>query len=203
MHPIHAQIVGCGSYLPDRILTNADLARQLDTSDDWIVARTGIQQRHIAAEGERTSDLAAHAAERALADAGIPPSDVDLLIVGTSTPDDTFPATATQVQAKLGMTRGAAFDVQAVCSGFVFALATADSFIRAGQTRTAVVIGAETYSRILDWTDRGTCVLFGDGAGALVLRAANGGGEPALAVGNRQRGILSTHLHSDGRLLRA
>ena len=199
MHPIHAQIVGCGSYLPDRILTNADLARQLDTSDDWIVARTGIQQRHIAAEGERTSDLAAHAAERALADAGIPPSDVDLLIVGTSTPDDTFPATATQVQAKLGMTRGAAFDVQAVCSGFVFALATADSFIRAGQTRTAVVIGAETYSRILDWTDRGTCVLFGDGAGALVLRAANGGGEPALAVGNRPRGILSTHLHSDGR----
>ncbi len=198
MQPIHAQIVGCGSYLPDRILSNADLARQLDTSDDWIVARTGIRQRHIAAEGELTSDLAARAAERALADAGVPVAEVDLVLVGTTTPDDTFPATATKVQAKLGITRGAAFDIQAVCSGFVFALATADNFIKAGQVRTAVVIGAETYSRILDWTDRGTCVLFGDGAGALVLRAANGGAAPA-AVGNRPRGILSTHLHSDGR----
>ena len=198
MQHISSQIVGCGSYLPERILTNADLARQLETSDDWIVARTGIRQRHIAAEGELTSDLATHAAERALADAGVPATEVDLVVVGTTTPDDTFPATATRVQAKLGVTRGAAFDIQAVCSGFIFALATADNFIKAGQARTALVIGAETYSRILDWTDRGTCVLFGDGAGAVVLRGANGSGD-AAAVGNRQLGILSTHLHSDGR----
>lgn len=198
MQHISSQIVGCGSYLPERILTNADLARQLDTSDDWIVARTGIRQRHIAADGELTSDLATHAAERALADAGMPAAEVDLIVVGTSTPDDTFPATATRVQAKLGATRGAAFDIQAVCSGFIFALATADNFIKAGQVRTALVIGADTNSRIVDWTDRGTCVLFGDGAGAVVLRGANGSGD-AAAAGNRQRGILSTHLHSDGR----
>ncbi len=200
MPQMRSQIVGCGSYLPERILTNADLARQLDTSDEWIAARTGIRQRHIAADGELTSDLATRAAERALAKAGVAAAELDLIIVGTTTPDDTFPATATRVQAKLGCRSGAAFDIQAVCSGFVFALAIADNFIRAGQARTALVIGAETYSRILDWTDRGTCVLFGDGAGALVLRAEGGGsGENAAPVGNRSRGILSTHLHSDGR----
>jgi 3-oxoacyl-[acyl-carrier-protein] synthase-3 len=197
---LSSRIIGCGSYLPQRILTNAELAQQLETSDEWIVARTGIRQRHIAAEGELTSDLATCAAARALANAEITAAEVDLIIVGTSTPDDTFPATATQVQAKLGSTRGVAFDLQAVCSGFVFALATADNFIRAGQVQTALVIGAETYSRILDWSDRGTCVLFGDGAGAVVLRAANGaGGEQTAPVGNRALGILSTHLHSDGR----
>jgi 3-oxoacyl-[acyl-carrier-protein] synthase-3 len=183
-------ILGCGSYLPERILSNAELARQLDTSDDWIVARTGIRQRHIAADGEVTSDLATRAAERALAAAGLAAADVDLVIVGTTTPDDTFPATATRVQAKLGMTRGFAFDVQAVCSGFVYSLAVADNFIRSGHVSTALVIGAETYSRILDWSDRGTCVLFGDGAGAVVLRAEEGAGD---------RGVLSTHLHADGR----
>lgn len=206
-------IVSCGSYLPERILSNAELARQLDTSDDWIVGRTGIRQRHIAADGELTSDLATRAAERALAAAGLTAADVELIIVGTSTPDDTFPATATQVQAKLGMNRGFAFDVQAVCSGFVYALSVADKFIRTGQVRTAMVIGAETYSRILDWNDRGTCVLFGDGAGALLLQASDGangtpdghgaGGTPVdrdtNKVTNLPRGILSTHLHSDGR----
>ncbi|MBK8209605.1 MAG: ketoacyl-ACP synthase III [Rhodospirillales bacterium] len=197
---LSSQIIGCGSYLPERILTNAELAQQLETSDEWIMARTGIRQRHIAAEGELTSDLATSAAERALVNAGVTAAEVDLIIVATSTPDDTFPATATRVQAKLGSTRGAAFDLQAVCSGFVFALATANNFIRAGQVQTVLVIGAETYSRIVDWSDRGTCVLFGDGAGAVVLRAANGaGGETAAPVGNRARGILSTHLHSDGR----
>lgn len=197
---LRSHIIGCGSYLPQRILTNAELAHQLETSDEWIVARTGIRQRHIAAEGELTSDLATTAAERALANAGVTASEVDLIIVATSTPDDTFPATATRVQAKLGSTHGAAFDLQAVCSGFVFALATADNFIKTGQVQTALVIGAETYSRILDWTDRGTCVLFGDGAGGVVLQAVNGaGGETAAPVGNRARGILSTHLHSDGR----
>jgi 3-oxoacyl-[acyl-carrier-protein] synthase III len=208
-------ILGCGSYLPERILSNGELASQLETSDDWIVGRTGIRQRHIAADGELTSDLATRAAERALSAAGLSAGDVDLIVVGTTTPDDTFPATATRVQAKLGMTRGAAFDVQAVCSGFIYALAVADSLIRIGQAVTALVIGAETYSRILDWTDRGTCVLFGDGAGALVLRAAgaekaapaerpasasDAGGTVAGAHGaNLPRGILSTHLHSDGR----
>ncbi len=220
MHTIISKIVGSGSYLPERILSNSELARQLDTSDDWIVGRTGIRQRHIAADGELTSDLATHAAERALEAAGLTAADVELIIVGTSTPDDTFPATATQVQAKLGMTRGFAFDVQAVCSGFVYALTVADKFIRTAQVRTALVIGAETYSRILDWSDRGTCVLFGDGAGALLLRADDGaigsagdgeiGGVGAGEAGagsssgegggaNLQRGILSTHLHSDGR----
>jgi 3-oxoacyl-[acyl-carrier-protein] synthase III len=202
-----SEVIGCGSYLPERILTNDELARRLDTSNEWIVARTGIGQRHIAADGEVTSDLGARAAERALAAAGVSTEDVDLIIVGTSTPDDTFPATATQVQAKLGITRGVAFDVQAVCSGFVFALAVADNFIKNGQARTALVVGAETYSRILDWNDRGTCVLFGDGAGALVLRASGGaargdGGVEGAVVGvgdNCPRGILSTHLHSDGR----
>lgn len=194
-----SQILGCGSYLPERILTNADLARQIETSDEWIVARTGIRQRHIAAEGELTSDLAVYAADRALASAGMAAADIDLIVLGTTTPDDTFPATATKVQANLGLTRGAAFDVQAVCSGFVYALAVADNFIKVGQAQTALVIGAETFSRILDWEDRGTCVLFGDGAGALVLRG-DGARTGGLGVGGSQeRGILSTHLHSDGR----
>jgi len=190
MADLRSRIVGCGAYLPERVLTNAELAKQMDTTDEWIITRTGIRQRHIAAEGECTSDLAFQAAGRALDAAGLPAEDVDLIIVGTTTPDDTFPSTATKVQAMLGLTHGAAFDVQAVCSGFVFALSVADNFIRNGQAKTALVIGAETYSRILDWEDRGTCVLFGDGAGALVIRA------DAAENGD---GILSTHLHSDGR----
>ena len=179
------------------MLSNDELAAQIETSNDWIVTRTGIQRRHIAAEGEFTSDLAAEAARRALAHAGIGAGDVDLIVVATSTPDDTFPATATQVQAKLGLTTGAAFDVQAVCSGFVFALAVADNFIRAGQAETALVIGAETYSRILDWDDRGTCVLFGDGAGAVVVSRTTELAGPAR--NGQPPAILSTHLHSDGR----
>lgn len=190
---LRSHIVGCGSYLPSRIVTNSELAAMVDTSDEWIVERTGIRQRHIAAEGETTSDLATAAAVKALQMAEVKASEIDLLIVATATPDNTFPATATKVQQRLGMTGGAAFDVQAVCSGFIYALSVADNFIKAGQARTAVVIGAETFSRILDWTDRGTCVLFGDGAGAVVLR---GSAEPGT---NRDRGILSTHLHSDGR----
>lgn len=186
-------IAGCGAYLPERVLTNDELARRVDTSDEWIVERTGIRQRHIAAEGELTSDLALAAARRALDAAGMTASDLDLIVLATATPDETFPATATRVQARLGMHRGMAFDVQAVCSGFVYALATADNFIRNGQARTALVIGAETFSRILDWEDRATCVLFGDGAGAVVLRAVEGEGTSA------DRGVLSTHLHSDGR----
>jgi 3-oxoacyl-[acyl-carrier-protein] synthase-3 len=193
-----SQILGCGSYLPDRILTNSELAERIETSDAWIAARTGIRQRHIAGDGELTSDLAVRAAERALSVTGVAAVDVDLIVLATTTPDDTFPATATQVQAKLGITRGVAFDLQAVCSGFVFAIAVADNFIKVGQARTALVIGAETFSRILDWTDRGTCVLFGDGAGALLLRAADGA-ERFAPGGNRDRGVLSTHLHSDGR----
>ena len=185
-------VAGCGAYLPSRILTNADLAQKLETSDEWIVQRTGIRERRIAADGEMTSDLAIRAAEAALNNAGMSGRDLDLIVLATSTPDETFPATATRVQAALGMTRGAAFDVQAVCSGFVFALAVADNFIRAGQARTALVIGAETFSRILDWTDRGTCVLFGDGAGAVVLIAGEGSGKG-------DRGVLSTHIFSDGR----
>jgi 3-oxoacyl-[acyl-carrier-protein] synthase III len=187
-----SEVIGCGAYLPEHIVSNADLAERLDTSDAWIVQRTGIRQRHVAAPGEFTSDLAVIAAERALAAAGLTGADIDLIVLATATPDNTFPATATKVQARLGMTRGAAFDVQAVCSGFIYALATADNFIRCGQARTALVIGAETFSRILDWEDRGTCVLFGDGAGALVLRSVPSNGSPA------ERGILSTHLHSDG-----
>ncbi len=187
-----AQVIGCGAYLPERIVTNAELAQRLDTSDEWIVQRTGIRQRHIAATGELTSDLALRAAESALATAGMKAADLDLIVLATATPDNTFPATATKVQARLGMRRGAAFDVQAVCSGFIYALSVADSFIRSGQAGTVMVIGAETFSRILDWEDRGTCVLFGDGAGALVLRAGPSDGSKA------ERGILSTHLHSDG-----
>ena len=194
-------IAGCGSYLPERVVTNEELAERVDTSDDWIVARTGIRQRHIAADDQTTSDLALAAAERALEHAGIPASEVDLLVLATTTPDQTFPATATKVQHRLGMTNGAAFDVQAVCSGFVYGLAVADNFIKAGQARTVVLIGAETFSRILDWEDRGTCVLFGDGAGAVVLRAAENGedsGDVSEAGHNRGRGVLSTHIHSDG-----
>ena len=185
-------VLGCGGYLPERIVTNAELAERLDTSDEWIVQRTGIRQRHVAAPGELTSDLAVKAAERALADAGRSSADIDLIVVATATPDNTFPATAAKVQARLGITRGAAFDVQAVCTGFIYALATADNFLRCGQAKRALVIGAETFSRILDWQDRGTCVLFGDGAGAVVLEARPSNGS-AL-----ERGVLSTHLHSDG-----
>ncbi|MGA8380079.1 MAG: beta-ketoacyl-ACP synthase III [Stellaceae bacterium] len=189
---LRSQIVGCGAYLPARIVTNDDLAARLDTSDAWIRQRTGIGERRVAAAGELTSDLAVRAAQQALDGAGMNGSDLDLIVLATATPDNTFPATATKVQARLGMHRGAAFDIQAVCAGFIFALATADNALRLGQARTALVIGAETFSRILDWDDRGTCVLFGDGAGALVLKAVP---EP----GPRGRHILSNHLHSDGR----
>jgi 3-oxoacyl-[acyl-carrier-protein] synthase-3 len=189
---LRSQVVGCGGYLPERIVTNDELAARLDTSDTWIRQRTGIAERRIAADGQLTSDLAFAAASRALEHAGMSGSDLDLIVLATATPDQTFPSTAVKVQARLGMKRGAAFDVQAVCSGFVFALAVADNALRLGQARTALVIGAETFSRILDWQDRGTCVLFGDGAGAVVLNAV-----PEAPGG---RGILSTHLHSDGRL---
>jgi len=188
-------VAGVGRYLPERIVTNAELAKTVDTSDEWIRERSGITQRHIAAEGELTSDLATHAAREALKSAGMEPDDIDLIVVATSTPDETFPASATVVQSKLGCTNGSiGFDVQAVCSGFVYALATADNFIKSGQVDTALVIGAETFSRILDWEDRGTCVLFGDGAGAIVLRGEEGAGT------SDDRGVLSTHLHSDGSL---
>ena len=188
-------VTGTGSYLPERVVSNAELAARIDTSDAWIQERSGIRQRHIVADGEVTSDLATAAAERALAAAGMEPDDIGIIVVATSTPDETFPATATVVQSKLGCANGSmGFDVQAVCSGFVFALATADNFIKAGQTDTALVIGAETFSKILDWEDRSTCVLFGDGAGALVLKAGDGDGS------RDDRGVLSTHLHSDGRL---
>ncbi len=187
-------LTGTGSCLPDKILTNDDLSKIVDTSDEWIRARTGIRQRHIAAEGELTSDLATRAAERALEAAGRDASDIDMILVATSTPDNTFPATAATVQANLGITHGGpAFDLQAVCSGFVYALATADSFIRSGSAERVLVIGAETFSRILDWTDRSTCVLFGDGAGAVVLEAGEGAGDIS------DRGILSTRIHADGR----
>jgi 3-oxoacyl-[acyl-carrier-protein] synthase-3 len=190
---IRSVVLGCGSYLPQQILTNAELAARIDTSDEWIVERTGIRQRHIAAEGEFTSHLAINAARAALEDAGIDAQSIDLIVLGTSTPDNTFPATAVAVQAALGITHGAAFDLQAVCSGFIFALSTADSFLRTGAFKRALVIGAETFSRILDWNDRGTCVLFGDGAGAIILEGQQQPGEAG------DRGILTTHLRSDGR----
>ncbi len=194
-----SHVLACGGYLPERIVTNDELARTLDTSDAWIRQRTGIRQRHIAAEGELTSDLAVKAAERALAAAGLKGGDIDLLVLATATPDNTFPATATKVQARIGMRGGAAFDVQAVCSGFIYALAVVDNFLRCGQSKRALVIGAETFSRILDWSDRGTCVLFGDGAGALVLEARPTNGHAGTGPGsNMERGVLSTHLHSDG-----
>jgi 3-oxoacyl-[acyl-carrier-protein] synthase-3 len=190
---IRSVVLGCGSYLPWQILTNAELAARIDTSDEWIVQRTGIKERHIAAEGEFTSHLAIHAARSALANAGIDAQSIDLIVLATSTPDNTFPATAVAVQDALGIHHGAAFDLQAVCSGFVFALATADNFLRAGAFKRALVIGAETFSRILDWNDRGTCVLFGDGAGAIVLEGQEQPGKVS------DRGILTTHLRSDGR----
>ena len=193
MTVVRSVITGCGSYLPARILSNDELARTVDTSDEWIVQRTGIRQRHIAAPGEMTSDLALRAAKAALADAKVDAQAIDLIVLATSTPDQTFPASAVTVQASLGITQGAAFDLQAVCSGFVFALATADAMLRTGAFKRALVIGAETFSRILDWTDRGTCVLFGDGAGAVVL-------EPMPQPGGREdRGLLTSHLRSDGR----
>jgi 3-oxoacyl-[acyl-carrier-protein] synthase III len=190
---LRSVVLGCGSYLPQRIVTNAELAAKIDTSDEWIVQRTGIRERHIAADDEFTSHLAIKAANAALANAGIDAQAIDLIVLATSTPDSTFPATAVAVQNALGITHGAAFDLQAVCSGFVFALATADNFLRAGAFKRALVIGAETFSRILDWNDRGTCVLFGDGAGAIVLEAQEQPGQSS------DRGILTTHLRSDGR----
>ncbi len=189
---IRSQVAGCGAYLPERVMTNDEMARIVETSDEWIAQRSGIRQRHIAAEGESTSDLGLVACRAALDDAGASPEDVDLIVCATSTPDETFPATATRIQARLGMTRGAAFDVQAVCTGFVYALAVADNFIKTGQAGSALVVGAETFSRILDWSDRSTCVLFGDGAGAVLLKGAKSNGD------GRDRGLLSTHIYSDG-----
>ncbi len=184
--PVFSRIAGTGSYLPEKVLTNADLTKFVDTSDEWIVARTGIRERHVAAEGETTSDLAYHASVRAMEAAGITAQDIDLIVLGTTTPDLIFPSTACLLQHRLGANGCPAFDVNAACSGFIYALTVADKFIRSGAARTVLVVGAETLTRMLDWSDRGTCVLFGDGAGAVVLKADS---EP---------GILSTHLHADG-----
>ncbi|MEM9277692.1 MAG: beta-ketoacyl-ACP synthase III [Pseudomonadota bacterium] len=189
---IRSVIAGCGSYVPEHAMQNSEFESMVDTSDEWIVQRTGIRQRHIAADGETTADLAENAARASLEASGIGVDQLDLIILATSTPNNTFPATAVEVQHRLGMKHGAAFDTQAVCSGFVFALTTADQYIRSGQAKCVLVIGAETFSRILDWTDRTTCVLFGDGAGAVVLKAEDGGG------GSEDRGILTCHLRSDG-----
>jgi 3-oxoacyl-[acyl-carrier-protein] synthase III len=190
---IRSVIRGVGAHLPKRVMTNEDLSRLVETSDSWIRERTGIEERHIAEEGELTSDLGIAASRQALVRAGIDPVDIDLVVCATSTPDRTFPATGVRIQAGLGVTKGAAFDVQAVCSGFVYALSIADNFLKAGQFKRAIVVGAETFSRILDWTDRGTCVLFGDGAGAVVLEAQT-------QLGSREdRGILATRIRSDGR----
>ncbi len=187
-------IVSCGSYLPQKILTNDELAKMVDTSDDWIFQRTGIRQRHVAAKGEKTSDMATQAAMRALEKAGLTGQDIDAIILATTTPDQTFPSTAVTVQDNIGMgDRGFAFDIQAVCSGFIYALATADNFIKSGQIKRALVIGAEHFTNLLDWSDRTTCVLFGDGAGCVILEADDSG------KGTKEdRGILSTHLHSEG-----
>jgi 3-oxoacyl-[acyl-carrier-protein] synthase III len=193
MTVIRPVIIGTGHYLPARIVPNAEFTATLETSDEWIVSRSGIERRHFAAEDEYTSDLAIKAAQAALANAGVTAQEIDAVIVATSTPDYTFPAVATQVQAGLGMTQGFAFDIQAVCAGFVFALANASGLILAGQAKRVLVIGAETFSRIMNWTDRGTCVLFGDGAGAVVLEAQAGSGA------NTDRGVLACDLHSDGR----
>ncbi len=183
---IYSRIAGTGSYLPEKVLTNDDLSKLVDTSDEWIASRTGIRQRHVAAEGETTGDLSYHAAVRALEAAGVDASELDLIVLGTTTPDIIFPSTACLVQHRLGANGCPAFDVNAACSGFIYALSIADKFIRSGDAKTALVIGAETLTRMLDWTDRGTCVLFGDGAGAVVLKA------------DTEAGILSTHLHADG-----
>ncbi|MEC8582389.1 MAG: beta-ketoacyl-ACP synthase III [Pseudomonadota bacterium] len=190
---LRAVVTGCGHYLPERVVPNSEFEQSLETSDEWIRARSGIERRHFAADGETTSDLASKAAQNALDDAGLNADDIDAIIVATSTPDLTFPSAATMVQAKLGMTRGFAFDVQAVCAGFVFALTNANALILSGQAKRVLVIGAETFSRILDYTDRSTCVLFGDGAGALILEGQTGEGS------NEDRGVLSTDLNSDGR----
>jgi 3-oxoacyl-[acyl-carrier-protein] synthase-3 len=190
---IRSVIRGVGGYLPARVVTNEELAGLVDTSDEWITARTGIRERHIVAEGELTSTMGVIAAKAALADAGLTPDDIDLIVLATSTPDQTFPATAVTIQAELGITHGAAFDVQAVCSGFVFALATADNFLKGSTFKRALVIGSETFSRILDWEDRNTCVLFGDGAGAVIVEAQDQNGSMS------DRGILATCLRSDGR----
>ena len=193
MNSVRSVVVGSGGYLPEKVLTNADIAKIVDTSDEWIQQRTGIKERHIAADGELTSDLAVAAARKALANANLTADDIDMIVMATSTPDNTFPAAAVTVQEKLGITRGAAFDVQAVCSGFLFGLSTADALLRAGHGDKILVVGAETFSRLLDWTDRSTCVLFGDGAGAVVLSREVQSGE------NSDRGLLTSHLRSDGR----
>jgi 3-oxoacyl-[acyl-carrier-protein] synthase III len=190
---LRSVVLGCGSYLPSRVLANAELSRMVDTSDEWITQRTGIRERRIAAEGETTADMALAAARAALAAAGVPAQSIDLIVLATSTPDNTFPASAVSVQAGLGITQGAAFDLQAVCSGFVFGLATIDGLLKTGAFKRALVIGSETFSRILDWNDRTTCVLFGDGAGAVVVEAQREAGT------REDRGILTTHLRSDGR----
>ncbi|MDD3763367.1 MAG: ketoacyl-ACP synthase III [Nevskiales bacterium] len=184
----YSKIIGTGSYLPERVVTNCDLESRIDTSDEWIVSRTGIEARHVAADGELTSDLAVAAARRAMEAAGVGPDEIDLIIVATTTPDMVFPSTACILQSKLGVTGGAAFDVQAVCTGFIYGLSVADKFVATGQSKCALVVGAEVFSRLLDWNDRKTCVLFGDGAGAVVLKHAEA------------PGIYSTHLHSDGNL---
>ncbi|MFW2543980.1 beta-ketoacyl-ACP synthase III [Primorskyibacter sp. 2E107] len=188
-----AVVIGAGHYLPERVVENAEFEKSLDTSDEWIRSRSGIERRHFAAEGQTTSDLACRAARAAIADAGLEANDIDAIVLATSTADFTFPSAATMVQAELGMTKGFAFDVQAVCAGFIYALTNANALIVSGQARRVLVIGAETFSRIMDWTDRGTCVLFGDGAGAIILEAQDGDGT------NADRGILSTDLNSDGR----
>jgi 3-oxoacyl-[acyl-carrier-protein] synthase-3 len=190
---LRSVMLGCGSYLPGRVLTNKELAKTVDTSDEWIVQRTGIHERRIAAPGETTSDLGLNAAKAALSHAKVDPKDIDLIVLATSTPDNTFPASAVSIQAGLGMTHGAAFDLQAVCSGFIYGLTTADALLRAGTFKRALVVGAETFSRLLDWTDRTTCVLFGDGAGAVVLEAQEQEGTRA------DRGLLASRLRSDGR----
>lgn len=183
---IYSRVAGSGSYLPEKILTNADLEKMVDTTDEWIVTRTGIRQRHIAAADEATSDLALHASRRAIQSAGLQPQDIDLIIVATTTPDHIFPSTACILQDKLGIASCPAFDIQAVCSGFVYAMATADSFIKTGMAKCALVVGADVMSRITDWTDRGNCILWGDGAGAIVMQASD------------QQGVISSHLHADG-----
>ncbi|NBV05643.1 MAG: ketoacyl-ACP synthase III [Proteobacteria bacterium] len=185
-----SKIIATGSYLPEKVLTNFDLEKVVDTTDSWIVERTGIKKRHIVADGELTSDIAAKACEKALLNANLKAEDIDMIILATTTPDLTFPATATTIQAKIGATSAFAFDIQAVCSGFVYAIATADNFIKSGQVKNALVIGADTLSRIVDWTDRNTCVLFGDGAGAIILQAST----------EKDRGIISSNLQSDGTL---
>lgn len=192
MSAVRVRALGCGHYLPDRVITNEELSQRLDTSDEWIRARTGIRQRHVAAEGQLTSDLAARAADRALSAAGLAAGDIDAILVATATPDQTFPSTATRVQHIIGMQNGFAFDLQAVCAGFIYAIANANGLIQSGMADRVMVIGAETFSRILDWEDRSTCVLFGDGAGAVVLERSTGEGTAA------DRGILGMCLHSDG-----